>query len=95
MMANMNQEILEKNLAYQKDIEEVARMLFHAFYYDEQERAAYPPDSDQYEKNHLDELYAKAEKILRFFPNVQEAKRSLKFLNEINHVKGLEIVHSL
>jgi len=32
----MDNSIVQKNLKYQKDVEQIAKMLFHAFYYDDE-----------------------------------------------------------
>ena len=91
----MIDEIKEKNLHYQNEVRDIAKMIFHAFYFDEQESLCYPPESKQSEKDCLDTLLAKAEKIYRFFPSAEEAKKSLKFLHEISPIKGLEIMNSI
>jgi len=91
----MNNDIMEKNVAYQNDVKEIARMIFHSFYFEEEQSLTYPPGSNQYEKDNLDEIYPKAEKVYRFFSNVSEAKKALKFLHEINPIKGLEVMNSL
>jgi len=91
----MNTEIMEKNLRYNQEIQEIAKMIFHAFYYDENQSLSYPPDSNQYEKDYIEELLPKAEKVYRFFSSVEEAKNSLKFLHEVSPIKGLEIMNSL
>lgn len=91
----MNNDMIEKNLAYQNDINELAKMIFHSFYFEEDQSLTYPPGSDQYEKDNIEEMLTKAEKVYRFFPNVTEAKRALKFLHELSPIKGLEIMNSL
>lgn len=91
----MNNEIIEKNLNYQSEINEIAKMIFHSFYYEEEQSLTYPPGSEQYEKDNISQMYPKAEKVYRFFPSVAEAKRALKFLHELSPIKGLEIMNSL
>lgn len=91
----MNKELVEKNIRYNKELNEIAKMIFHAFYYDEDKSLTYPPDSNQYEKDSIEEILPKAEKIYKFFSSVEDAKKSLKFLHEINPIKGLEIINSL
>ena len=91
----MNKEITEKNLAYQSEINEIAKMIFHAFYFDEQISLSYPPDSNHYEKDSLQELLPKAEKIHKFFNSLEESKNCLKFMHEINQIKGAEFISSL
>jgi hypothetical protein len=91
----MNKDISDKNISYQNDIRDIAKMIFHSFYFEEEQSLTYPPGSDQYEKDHIAEIYPKAEKVYRFFSNVTEAKRALKFLHEMSPVKGLEIMNSL
>ena len=91
----MNNEIVEKNLAYQNEVREIAKMIFHSFYFEEEQSLTYPPGSNLYEKESLDEILPKAEKIYKFFPNALEAKRALKFIHELNPIKGLEIMNSL
>jgi len=91
----MDTELVEKSLKYNKDLHDIAKMIFHAFYYDEDKSLAYPPDSNQYEKDSIEEILPKAEKIYRFFYSVEEAKKSLRFLHEVSPIKGLEIINSL
>jgi len=91
----MNNEMVEKNVSYQNEVREIAKMIFHSFYFEEEQSLTYPPGSDLYEKENLDEILPKAEKIYKFFPNVVEAKRALKFIHELNPIKGLEIMNSL
>ena len=91
----MNNDIVEKNVVYQNEVREIAKMIFHSFYFEEEQSLTYPPGSDLYEKENLEELLPKAEKVYKFFPNVSEAKRALKFLHELNPIKGLEIMNSL
>lgn len=91
----MNTELVEKNLKYNQDLYEIAKMIFHAFYYDEDKRSSYPPDSEQYEKDSIEEILPKAEKIYRFFSSSEEAKNALRFIHEVSPVKGLEIINSL
>lgn len=91
----MDQEIIEKNIKYNQELKEIAKMIFHAFYYEEEQSLSYPPGSNLYEKDHIDELIPKAEKIYRFFSSVDEVKNTLKFIHEVNPVKGLEIMNSL
>jgi len=91
----MDSSILEKNVAYQNDVNEIAKMIFHSFYFEEEQSLTYPPGTDLYEKDNIEEMYTKAEKIYKFFPNVKEAKRALRFLHEMSPIKGLEIMNSL
>lgn len=91
----MNTNIVEKNVAYQNDIRDIAKMIFHSFYFEEEQSLTYPPGSNLYEKDHIEGIIPKAEKVYRFFPNVTEAKRALKFLHEMSPIKGLEIMNSL
>lgn len=91
----MNIELVEKNKNYQSDIEQIAKMIFHSFYFEEEQSLTYPPGSDQYEKDSIDEIYPKAEKVYRFFSSVDEAKKALKFIHELNPLIGLEMMKSL
>jgi hypothetical protein len=91
----MNAELIEKNLKYNQDLQEIAKMIFHAFYYDEDKSLSYPPDSNQYEKDNIEEILPKAEKIYRFFSSADDAKKTLRFLHEVSPIKGLEIINSL
>lgn len=91
----MNSELIEKNIQYQKDIKEIAKMIFHSFYYDEEQSLTYPPGSNFYEKDSLEQVYPKAEKIYRFFSSVDDVKKTLRFLHELSPVKGLELMNSL
>lgn len=91
----MNKDIAEKNKAYQSDVREIAKMIFHSFYFEEEQSLTYPPGSDLYEKDNIEEMYSKAEKVFRFFNSAEEAKKALKFIHEINPLKGLELMNSL
>lgn len=91
----MNKDLVEKNKSYQSDIREIAKMIFHSFYFEEEQSLTYPPGTDLYERDHIEEMYPKAEKVFRFFKSVEEAKKALKFIHEINPLKGLELMNSL
>ena len=91
----MNQDISEKSVSYQNEVREIAKMIFHSFYFEEEQSLTYPPGSDLYERDSINEIYPKAEKVYRFFSNVNDAKKALKFLHEMSPHKGLEIMNSL
>lgn len=109
----MNPELIQKNLDYQKDVEQIAKMLFHAFYYDEEEilenidetatcgdlydrlEAQGLPGAEVYEKAMTAILMEKAEKIFGFFSSVEDAKKTIQFLQNVNPAKAKEIIDEM
>jgi hypothetical protein len=90
----MNNELVEKNVAYQEQVVQIAKLVFHAFYYDEEEKLNYSPAED-YEKDSVNELLDKAEKIFQFFGSTEEAKKAIRFLHTVNPMKAKEIFDEL
>lgn len=90
----MNNDYVEKNLVYQDQVKQIAKVVFHAFYYDEEEKLNYSPSED-YEKEVIDELLPMAEKIFHFFGTAEEAKKAIRFLHTVNPIKAKEIFDEL
>jgi hypothetical protein len=90
----MNNDYVEKNLVYQDQVQQIAKLVFHAFYYDEEEKLNYSPSED-YEKEVIDELLPMAEKIFHFFGTAEEAKKAIRFLHTVNPIKAKEIFDEL
>lgn len=90
----MNNDYVEKNLVYQEQVQQIAKLVFHAFYYDEEEKLNYSPAED-YEKEIIDDLLPMAEKIFHFFGTADEAKKAIRFLHTVNPIKAKEIFDEL
>ena len=90
----MNNDYVEKNLVYQDQVQQIAKLVFHAFYYDEEEKLNYSPSED-YEKEVIGELLPMAEKIFHFFGTAEEAKKAIRFLHTVNPIKAKEIFDEL
>lgn len=91
----MNQDLCEKNKNYQGQIIQVTTVLFHAFYYDEEERLNHLPAAETYERDSIHELLPKGEKIFDYFGNAESAIKALRFLHTVSPVKAKEIVDEL
>ena len=97
----MNSDFTKKNIEYQNEIGQVAKFLFYAFYYNEEERLNYLPDcvehrsEGEYEKFGVNQAMPKAEKIYSHFGEKTEAVKALKFLQAVNPLKAKEIVDAL
>lgn len=87
----MNSTMIEKNIAYQQQIEQIAKMLFYAFYYNEEEAANYLPDVQFYDNQQIRGLMEKADKVFQYFKSAEEAKKTIHFLQVINPIKAKEI----
>lgn len=90
----MNNDYVEKNLVYQDQVQQIAKLVFHAFYYDEEEKLNYSP-AEAYEKEVIDDLLPMAEKIFHFFGTADEAKKAIRFLHTVNPIKAKEIFDEL
>jgi hypothetical protein len=90
----MNNDYVEKNLVYQDQVQQIAKLVFHVFYYDEEEKLNYSP-AEAYEKEVTDDLLPMAEKILHFFGTADEAKKAIRFLHTVNPIKAKEIFDEL
>jgi len=90
----MNNDYVEKNLVYQDQVHQIAKLVFHAFYYDEEEKLNYSP-TEAYEKEITDDLLPMAEKIFHFFGTADEAKKAIRFLHTVNPIKAKEIFDEL
>jgi hypothetical protein len=90
----MNNDYVEKNLVYQDQVQQIAKLVFHAFYYDEEEKLNYSP-AEAYEKEVIDDLLPMAEKIFHFFGTADEAKKAIRFLHTLNPIKAKEIFDEL
>jgi hypothetical protein len=91
----MNQDYCEKAQAYHGEVEKVARFLFHAFYFDEEEQANHLPAAELYERDKIGELLSKAEKVFDFHKGSEAAINTLRFLHTFNPVKAKEIIDEL
>lgn len=109
----MNQELIQKNLNYQKDVEQIAKMLFYAFYYDKEEilktidntascsdlydvfETQELPNIENYEKAMTAILMEKAEKIFGFFSSIEDIKKTIQFLQNVNPSKSKEIIDEI
>ena len=91
----MNTDFVEKNIEYQEQVEQIAKFVFHAFYYDEEEKATYVSGPDLYERELIGDLLHKGEKIYGFFGSATEAKKALRFLHTVNPMKAKEILDEL
>lgn len=92
----MNNDFVEKNVAYQEEIQQIAKFVFHAFYYDEEEKAMWPGGGpDAYERDSVSDLLPKAEKILSFFGSAADAKKAMRFLHTINPMRAKDIIDEL
>lgn len=89
----MNNEFVEKNRIYQEQINEIAKFIFHAFHYEEDEQ----PELNIAIENdkEVEKWLEKAEKILAFFNDSDEAKKAFKFLNTVNPMYAKEIIDGL
>lgn len=90
----MNNELVEKNLVFQDNVHQIAKLVFHAFYFDDEERLNYTPAED-YEKDGINDLLPKAEKIFQFFGSTEDAKKAIRFLHTVNPMKAKEIFDEL
>ena len=90
----MNTDYVEKNLVYQDQVKQIAKMVFHSFYYDEEEKRDYVP-SDLYEKEAIESLLPMGEKIFKFFDSADEAKKAIRFLHTVHPIKAKEIFDEL
>ena len=90
----MNNDLTEKNIVYQENVLQIAKLVFHAFYYDDEDRLNYSP-TEEYEKDNVTELLPKAEKIYQFFGSADEAKKAIRFLHTVNPMKAKEIFNEL
>lgn len=91
----MNNDYVEKNLVYQDQVQQIAKLVFYAFYYDEEEKLNFSPTPEVYEKEVVNELLPMAEKIFQFFGSAEEAKKSIRFLHTVNPIKAKEIFDEL
>lgn len=112
----MDNNMVQKNLDYQRDIDQIAKMLFHAFYFDEEEiisslaKEDYPltcgdvyersiemglPGAEVYERTLVAALAEKAEKFFQFFPSIEDAKKTIRFLQAVNPGKAKEIIDEM
>jgi hypothetical protein len=89
----MNNEYIEKNIVYQEQVQQIAKMLFYYFYYDEQDKMNYY--SEEYEKDIISDLLPTSEKIFNFFTSAEEAKKTIRFLHTVNPIKAKEIFDEL
>lgn len=89
----MNNELIEKNKIYQEQINEIAKFIFYAFHYeeDEQPELNITVENEKEVKKWLE----KAEKILAFFDTCDEAKKAFRFLNTVNPMYAKEIIDGL
>jgi len=90
----MNNELVEKTVAYQENVSQIAKLVFHAFYYDDEEKLNYTPTED-YERDGINDLLDKAEKIFQFFGSTEEAKKAIRFLHTVNPMKAKDIFDEL
>jgi len=90
----MNNNYVEKNLVYQDQVQQIAKLVFHAFYYDEEEKfnASSP---EVYEKEVISDLLPMSDKIFQFFGTADEAKKAIRFLHTVNPIKAKEIFDEL
>ena len=89
---NKDIQIVEKNVNFHEQVTQIAKLLFHAFYFDEEEHFS---DPDTYEKDGVLELADKADKIYRFFGSADDAKKAIRFLHTVNPIKAKEIFDEL
>lgn len=106
----MDKNIVQKNIEYQKDVKNIAKMLFHAFYYDEEElkeelisknpdlahfHLSKLPGTEIYEEYMIVALLEKADKFFQFFSSVDDAKKTIQFLQTVNPHKAKEILDEM
>lgn len=89
----MNNEFVEKNRIYQEQINEIAKFIFHAFHYEEDEQPELNISIEN--EQEVEKWLEKAEKILAFFDSSDEAKKAFRFLNTVNPMYAKEIIDGL
>ena len=88
----MDQKLVEKTKVYHDQILQIAKLLFHAFYYDEEEKGIAP---DNYEREGVESLLDVSDKIFQFFGSADEATKAIRFLHTVNPIKAKEIFDEL
>ena len=89
---NKNIQVVKKTVNFHEQVTQIAKLLFHAFYFDEEQHLN---DPDTYEKEGVVDLVDKADKIYRFFGSADEAKKAIRFLHTVNPIKAKEIFDEL
>jgi hypothetical protein len=87
----MNNDYVEKNLVYQDQVQQIATIIYHAFYCEEEEFKE--PFCEP--KEAINNLIPMSEKIFRYFENANEAKKAIRFLHTVNPIKSKEIFDEL
>lgn len=90
----MNNDIVKKNIEYQEKIREIAKILFHAFYYDE-EALLDAIDYETYVRIGTADLMEKSDKFFQFFNNLEDAKATIRYLKIVNPKKAKEIIEEM
>ena len=92
----MNIDYVEKNLVYQEQIEQIAKVLYYLFYYMDEENNPLPLWAAEInETENIRKLLPGADKIFQFFGDAESAKKAIRFLHTINPIKAKEIFDSL
>lgn len=92
----MNEDMVKKNIEYQGQVEQIAKILYYAFFCEDEEEFLLPSaDREFQEKLRVRELTEQAEKVFEFFGSVEDAKKTIRFLQTINPEIGKLIIEGL
>lgn len=75
----MNKELTDKNIEYQDQLHQMSVFLYNNFYKSEEEEATFLE-----ERESINDLMAKSEKIFQYFGSFPEAKKAIKFFHIFN-----------
>lgn len=94
----MNEDMVKKNIEYQEQVIQIAKMLYHAFFYEDEEEVFHhaPNDAAQIQEQlKVRELTEQAERMFEFFGSAEDAKKTIRFLQTICPEIGKQIIEKL